>query len=197
MFNRTSGFKTFYLLTLQVLFFTAEVDAKNSNVLPQFGATMAQHLSTPAKQTLRITVRELKSNNGLPYLAGLVSKAQIAPYLTQLEQILPEQFSLYRDNQAKRDFGLFHLTIIDPNEYQFVDKSKIKVGQSYTVSLLGVGKTQSQNKTAYFVVAQSSEIQFFRQQQALNNKDLHVTLGFNPADVYDKTKGPSTLIVNN
>lgn len=195
MFTKIVSSKSFYFLIVPLLLLMSyQVKANNNNGSQYNRAMMIQSSSIPTKQTLRLTVRELKSNSGLTYLGALVSNAQISPYLKQLTQILAKDFSLYRENQSKRDLGLFHLTIIDPNEYQFIDKAKIKVGQSYTVTLVGLGKAASGLKTAYYVVAQSSEIQFYRQQLALKNKDLHVTLGFNPQDVYDKTKGLNTLV---
>lgn len=149
------------------------------------------------QKTLRIKVTELRDNSGLVYLGGVVSKADLAPYLKELEIILGNNFEQYRRHQSQRDHGLFHLTLINPNEYQFIDKSKVTIGQQYTVTLLGLGKVANTDKESYFVVAQSSDAQFFRQQQILPFKDLHVTLGFSPQDIYGVSKGKSTLLKNN
>jgi len=148
------------------------------------------------QKTLRITVSELRDNSGLVYLGGVVSKAVLAPYLKELELILGDKFEQYRRHQSQRDHGLFHLTLINPNEYQFIDKSKVNLGQQYTVTLLGLGKVSKTQQDSYFVVAQSSDAQLFRQQQVLPFKDFHVTLGFFPQDIYGVSKGKTTLLKN-
>ena len=62
------------------------------------------------------------------------------------------------------------------------------------VTLLGLGKVVQDNKTNFFVVAQSADAQFIRQRFILSAKEFHVTLGFNPSDIYGVNKGRSTLI---
>jgi hypothetical protein len=150
--------------------------------------------SSTLQKNIIIKVVELKDNSGLVYLGGLVTAADLAPYLHQLEQLLQDDFSRYRENQAKRDHGLFHITLITPNEYQFIDKSSINLGQMLQVNLMGLGKVSSEDKKSYFVIAQSNDAQFYRQKRVLNAKDFHVTLGFNPQDVYNKQKNMTTLI---
>ncbi|MCJ8320979.1 MAG: hypothetical protein MJK12_15175 [Colwellia sp.] len=146
------------------------------------------------QKTLRITVSELRDNSGLIYLGGLVSKAELAAYLTELKLILGDKFQQYRSNQSQRDHGMFHLTIINPSEYQFIDKAKITLGEQYSVTLLGLGKVAKSRQESYFVVAQSPDAQLFRQQNVLSLKDFHITLGFFPQDIYGVKKDKSTLL---
>jgi hypothetical protein len=62
------------------------------------------------------------------------------------------------------------------------------------VTLLGLGKVAQGSKTSFFVVAQSADAQLIRQHFILAAKDFHITLGFNPSDIYGVNKGRSTLI---
>ena len=146
------------------------------------------------QKNITITVKELKDNSGLVYLGGLVSKAEISAYLATLKLILGDKYTHYRENQARRDHRLFHLTLINPYEYQHIDKTKIVLGQKMNVTLLGVGQVSKDQKESFFVVAQSSQADLFRQRHVLSVKDFHVTLGFSPEDIYNTSKGKETLI---
>jgi len=114
--------------------------------------------------------------------------------------LLPNNYSKYRENQSKRDHGVFHLTLVNPFEYQLLNKSSLKLGTYLNVTLVGLGKVcsdkelDSEKKTTYYVVANSNDGQFYRQKLLLKPKDFHVTLGFDPSDVYNQAKGQSTLI---
>ena len=154
----------------------------------------SQTQTSVLSKTIRIKISELKDNSGLVYLGGVVSKAELSPYLEQLSKLLGGEFAAYRHNQSVRDHNIFHLTLVNPYEYQTLNKSTINLNQAFTVSLLGLATVSMEGKTTYYVVAQSSEAQFFRQQLILQPKDFHVTLGFNPQDIYGVGKGRATLI---
>lgn len=137
---------------------------------------------------------ELTDKTGLVYLGLSISRADLAPFLHQLSTQLGERFDRFRNNQIKRDGNSFHLTLVNPFEYQTIDKQKLNLNQTIKVSLNGLGSASNDKSTAYYVVASSSQGQFIRQQLLLKSKDFHITLGFEPSDVYDKRKGIDTLI---
>jgi len=143
---------------------------------------------------INIKITELKDNSGLTYIGGKVSSADLAPYLQQMKAILSDDFFQYRQNQALRDHQTFHVTLINPFEYREIDQNDIKLGKSLSVTLLGLGRVLKEDKSTYFVVVKSSQGQFYRQQFVLAEKDLHVTLGFNPQDIYGVSKGVDTLL---
>jgi len=149
-------------------------------------------------KSIRIQIKELKDNSGLVYIGAAVYKADLSPFLAELKSELKEEFIKYRQNQASRDHQQFHLTLINPYEYQNIDSlhsaQLLKIDQHINVSLLGLGKASKENKTTFFVVAQSPDAKFYRQQFILPNKDFHITLGFEPQDVYGVSKGVDTLI---
>jgi len=142
---------------------------------------------------IQIEPVKLTDNSGLTYIGGKVSSADLAPYLSQMKEILGDDFALYRQNQSARDHHTFHMTLINPYEYQSLTKD-VTLGASLSVSLRGLARVNVKDKTTYFVVAQSSQATLFRQSLALNNKDFHVTLGFNPTDIYGVNKGIEALI---
>jgi hypothetical protein len=147
------------------------------------------------EKTLTLNITELSDNAGLIYLGGVVSSAELDGYLAQLKQTLgTDDYAIYRRYQAARDHQKFHVTLVNPYEYQTIDKSRIKKIKQFRVTLHGLGTVKKDNKSSYFVVASSSDGQFYRQNLLLKNKDFHVTLGFYPDDVYGVGKGRDTLI---
>ncbi|WP_448547210.1 hypothetical protein [Thalassotalea fusca] len=149
------------------------------------------------KQSKHIVIKpvELTDSTGLVYLGGLVPKAELQRYLVQMKDSLGIEHEKFRQNQAARDHSLFHLTLVNPYEYQTIVTHDIDIKKPIKVMLQGLGKVSKDGKTTYFVVASSPDGQFLRQQLLLKEKDFHVTLGFSPSDIYDVRKGVDTLIV--
>ena len=148
-------------------------------------------------KTLNLEVIELKDNSGLVYLGGKVSAADLDSYLAQMKTELGEsQFSIFRQHQAARDHQTFHVTLVNPYEYQTIDKENFETPRQFRVVLHGLGQVENEDKDkkAYFVVASSPDGQFIRQGLLLKNKDFHVTLGFYPEDVFGVSKGRDRLI---
>jgi len=151
--------------------------------------------SVNVDKTLSLELSELRDNSGLVYLGGKVPVAVLSDYLAQLKSELgEEQYAIYRQYQAARDHQSFHVTLINPYEYQTIDKEKLKLSPKFRVTLHGLGRVENDDKKSYFVVASSSDGQFIRQNFLLKNKDFHVTLGFFPDDIYGVSKGRDTLI---
>lgn len=159
------------------------------------------------EQTIKnvpLQIKKLSDNQGLVYLGALISRADLLVYLSQMKQILGDDFNHYRSLQAARDYQLFHVTLLSPKEYQLADKKLIEsllnnesltnFSNQLNVRLLGLGMIEKDNKRTFFVVAQSADGQLIRQRLLLNNKDFHVTLGFNSSDIYGVNKGESALI---
>ncbi len=166
---------------------------------PQFAPQAKQ-----SQKTIRIKVTKLSDNQGQVYLGAIVSRVELSSYLTRLEQLLGDDFPKYRALQAARDHQQFHMTLLSPREYQLADKVLVEkllapdfnsnFSSSLNVTLLGLGKVEQDNKRTFFVIAQSADAQLIRQQFLLKSKDFHVTLGFNPNDIYGVKKDSSTLI---
>lgn len=150
-----------------------------------------------SEQQLVVEITELKDNAGLVYVGAKINAAKLTTYLSKMERRLGgKQFQAFRANQAKRDQQSFHVTLINPYEYRDL-AAPILLGQSIAITLQGLGLVQDQENSShqsYFVVVSSPQGQKYRQQQALKNKDFHVTLGFAPQDIYTMSKGSERLI---
>jgi hypothetical protein len=195
------------LLGVQVVFSINTASANNIKLTDK-QARALQSLNTEQQsettKSLRLKITTLQDNQGQKYLGALVSRAELLPYLTKLQQLLAEDFNDYRALQAARDHQLFHLTLLSPREYQLAGKGIVEkllapdFNQSFSsqlnVTLLGLGKVAQGSKTSFFVVAQSADAQLIRQQFILPAKDFHITLGFSPSDIYGVNKGSSTII---
>ncbi len=205
----------FSLLAIGCYVAPLSVFAQANQAIPKITAQQAKALQTLNQQpstkqmtqpikSLRLSIRKLADSQGQVYLGALVSRAELLPYLAQLKTILTGDFERFRANQAARDQQSFHLTLINPIEYQHVDKQlveqllspsiNVNFSSQLQVRLLGLGKAENAGKSSYFVVAQSNDAQLIRQRFLLNHKDFHVTLGFDPSDIYDVKKDSSTLL---
>jgi hypothetical protein len=172
---------------------------------PQKATPLARMLAQSANQlsadtfnedkTLNLEISELRDNSGLVYLGGKVSLVDLSGYLEQLKTVVgKEQYTIYRESQAARDQQTFHITLVNPYEYQTINKAQLKLPNQFRVILHGLGRVENDEKNSYFVVASSADGQFIRQNLLLKNKDFHVTLGFFPDDMYGVSKGQDTLI---
>jgi hypothetical protein len=163
-----------------------------------FSTSLAAHDSMKNKVTteknLTVKLVQLQDNKGLKYIGGLVTEEDLAPYLAQMEKLLVTNFVDYRHNQGERDHNQFHMTLINPYEYKAIDQSKIKLGETFSITLKGLGRVSKEHKETYFVVVNSGTAQSHRQQLKLPNKDFHITLGFKPEDVFGISKGVERLI---
>lgn len=144
-------------------------------------------------KTIQIEIVKLTDSSGLIYLGGKVKPADLDFYLSQMKSILGEDFLLYRQYQSARDHQTFHMTLINPYEYKELTEV-ITTGTMLSISLKGLGRVKQEAKATYFVVAKSVEADNYRQKLGLTKKDFHVTLGFNPSDIYGVNKGLSSLI---
>jgi len=142
---------------------------------------------------IQIEIIELTDNSGLTYLGGKVNVADLDIYLLQMKKILGDDFLLYRRYQSERDHQAFHMTLVNPYEYQALTKD-IDISGTFSVSLHGLGRVSQESKSTYFVVAQSAQADNYRKKLALTKKDFHVTLGFYPSDIYGVNKGLDSLI---
>jgi len=203
-------FSLFLYAALCIYIFSLASQANQSS--PTITKQQAQALKALSQQgptthkvkNIRLQVIKLSDNQGQVYLGATVSRAELSPYLTKLKSLLKGEFENYRANQAARDHHTFHMTLLSPKEYQLADKALIKkllapefnnnFSSQLNVTLRGLGKVKQDSKQTFFVVAQSDDAQLIRQRFLLKPKDFHVTLGFNPSDIYGVKKNSTTLL---
>ncbi|NRA61636.1 MAG: hypothetical protein HRU25_12130 [Psychrobium sp.] len=150
-------------------------------------------------QRLTLSAQKLTDNTGLKYIGYTVPNQSLTTYLAQMKDYLENDakinhFQAFRAAQIKRDHASFHITLINPYEYPDVAKIDVSELPQLTFELLGVGQAQKQSSRSFFVVAKSSAAQKIRHRFNLADKDLHITLGFKPTDVFGVDKSELSLI---
>jgi len=138
------------------------------------------------------------SEKGTPYLQVSVSFQEVEPYLKKMCLFLNESdFCNYILNQKSRDEYNYHITVIDPIEYQ--DNTKQALYQTLEgcpvdYHLIGLGRVKKDQEEVFFVVIESPKMDNLRAQVGLPKRDFHVTLGFKHRDIHEVIKDRTTLI---
>jgi len=128
------------------------------------------------------------------YLAVYVPEIEVKEYLTNMQKFLPQaDFASYLANQKLRDGDKYHITVVNPIEYEAEFHDKL-IGKMVIYNLLGLGRVTQDEDEVFFIVAESLDIENLRFQVQLPNRDLHVTLGFKNNDIHDVSKDRSTLL---
>ena len=142
----------------------------------------------------------LKDRVGQNYLGLEIPTNIVDPYLTKLKDILGEEnYNIFTENQQTRDSGHHHMTVINVMDYNRLSK---QIGVDKFINSLepifhyeiddleikGIGTATKETNTAYFIVCESEKLSAIRSRFELLEHDFHVTLGFNPKDVFGVAK---------
>lgn len=145
-------------------------------------------------------VSYLKDRLGNNYLGIDVPFEVVEPYLTKLEEIIgKESYETFTKNQQQRDHGNYHITVINVMDYNRLSKelgvdnfvNSLELVFDFEIDdleMLGVGQATKETNTAYFIVCQSDKLDAIRTRFNLQKQDFHVTIGFNPKDVFGVPK---------
>jgi hypothetical protein len=142
-------------------------------------------------------LRDVIGNN---YLGLDIPVSVVQPHLNELRDILGEDdYDKFTENQIKRDGGHYHITVINVADYNRLSKhmgidkfvNSLDPILKYPIDdlkLLGVGRAQKNENTAFFIVCDSAKLEAIRNRYDLQKQDFHVTLGFNFRDVFGVPK---------
>ena len=142
-------------------------------------------------------LKDVLQNN---YLGIEIPVTIVQPYLNELKEILGEDdYVKFTENQIKRDGGHYHITVINVADYNRLCKqmgidrfvNSLDPILKYPIDdlkLLGVGRAQKNENTAFFIVCDSAKLEAIRNRYDLQKQDFHVTLGFNFRDVFGVPK---------
>ena len=145
-------------------------------------------------------INYLKDTLGNNYLGLDIPKHVVEPFLNELKDILGEDdYVTFTENQIKRDGGHYHITLINTMEFNRlskqmgIDKFVNSLDPIFKypiddVRLLGVGRAQKNENTAFFVVCNSEKLDAVRTRFELSNHDFHTTLAFLYKDVFGVPK---------
>ena len=142
-------------------------------------------------------LKDILSNN---YLGIDIPTTIVQPYLNELREILgDDDYETFTGNQKKRDHSKYHITVINVADYNRLTKEigidkfinsldPIFKYQIDDLKLLGVGRAQKNENTAFFIVCQSDKLDAVRERFNLPKQDFHITIGFNWKDVFGVRK---------
>ena len=145
-------------------------------------------------------IEHVKDAAGQNYLAIKIDSLEIHSFMDHLRSLLgKEDFDLYTSNQATRDKGTHHITVINVMDYSRLTKvmgmdkfvealQPILEYEIDDIQMLGLGKAEGKGNTTYFVVCDSDKLDAVRTRFELPKHDFHVTLGFDKKDVFGVPK---------
>ena len=145
-------------------------------------------------------INYLKDTLGNNYLGLDIPKHVVEPYLNELRDILGEDdYATFTENQIKRDGGHYHITVINVIDFNRLSKhmgidlfvNSLDPIFKYPIDdlrMLGVGRAQKNENTAFYVVCNSEKLDAVRTRYELGKQDFHVTLGFLHRDVFGVPK---------
>jgi len=122
---------------------------------------------------------------GQPYLGCSFSWLEVQDFMPRYYELEPNHEKCSA-NRKFRDGEPYHMTFMNVGEYRRANMPEIK--QKLTIELLGVGKAVEEDSFAYFIVCTCPEGQEIRKSYGLSEKDFHITLGFDPKDVFKVRK---------
>lgn len=147
---------------------------------------------------MKVRLEYLKDSIGYNYIGVNIYYDVVVPYLSQLNDILEDEYEDYVKNQQNRDRGKHHITVINVADYNRiskeigVDKLVNQVdkffGMEFDITLMGIGKAERNENKAFFIVVKSDELQEIRKFFKLPEHDFHITLGFKWKDVFGVRK---------
>ncbi len=130
------------------------------------------------------------------FMSYPVNRVNIYEYLEQLKnRVGIDKYNLLTSNQQKRDNNTYHITILGPQELKKLNKQIETPFFKTDPKLIGLGSVnEGMENQAYFIVVDWGEVQKYRNWLGLNNRDLHITIGFTVKDINNVKKDKSTLI---
>ena len=144
-------------------------------------------------------IENIRDVMGNYYIGVNIYTDTVYPFLEQLKDLLEDEYDEYVRYQQQRDMNHYHITVIRPMEITNLENqyglAKFREFIEYDfeypiddIQLLGIGKAESGNNKAFFIVVRSEKIQAIRKNWDLEPTDLHITIGFKHRDVFGISK---------
>lgn len=151
------------------------------------------------------TLHRIEDSKGAPYLAVVIEgeRAMLDASWAHLANLGLESAIAARHTRDGADNA--HVTIMNVAEWGGIIKYKPEVAQAAESSigsvvqmeLHGIGKATGLKhpNTAWYGVLSCEDMAKLREGLGMRPKDFHVTLAFEPKDVFDAPKNEATLVV--
>jgi predicted kinase len=144
------------------------------------------------------TISEIRGNTTGKSFFGIEIPLELtSSFLKSLKRLLGNRnFNALVKEQAGRDKGSYHLTVVTPDEYEkLTRRSVINIpNKPFSIQFLGIGRVENMNNEAYFIVCESEPLETVRANLGLGKIDFHITLGFKEADIHGCLKNRASLI---
>lgn len=150
-------------------------------------------ISTPIDENLPKTVIEstLEPKKGGSYYGLSIDKEDFKTHLNAWRKIVGEkEADEMEQSKIDRDGDYaFHITVFTPKETRQLKKIDTQFeNKKFKFNLTGIGRVENDNKEAWFITADSDDIDNYRATVGLPKHNLHITLGFKNGDVHNKPK---------
>ncbi len=140
----------------------------------------------------------IRDNVGQNYIGINIYHTEVYPFLEQMKSFVGKnECDEYIKYQQERDNKHYHLTVINAAELNNIFKDIKNVTiidnilSSFDISdllLLGVGTVEKNDNKTFFIVCKSFLLNEIRKILLLDEKDLHITIGFKYKDVHGVRK---------
>lgn len=147
---------------------------------------------------MKFKIEYIKDVLGNNYLGIKIPNFLVDKYLKDLKYYLEDdnKYDLLVKNQKNRDNDKYHITVINVWDFNALTttvgmQQKIDTLMQFDISdiqFMGIGEAKSYISEAYFIVCKSKILNDILKNLGLPEKDFHITIGFNPKDVFDKPK---------
>ena len=141
-----------------------------------------------------VRLEYIKDIVGANYIGINIYSDLVYPFLVKMKEFLGDDYEEYVKYQQDRDNAHYHCTVLNVMELNKIVHNNLNsvniLNQIITefeiddFQILGLGSAQKGENKAYFVVCRSEQLQAFRYRFGLEEKDLHITLGFKWKDVH-------------
>lgn len=141
-------------------------------------------------------IKDVIGNN---YIGINIPNGIVDPFISNLKEILGDEFESYIQLQKDRDHGGYHITVINVMDYNRLSKEmgidkftnsleKVLKYEIDDIKMMGVGVAEKNGNKSYFIVCESEKLNAIRERYRLPEFDFHITLGFKWKDVFGVRK---------
>jgi hypothetical protein len=140
----------------------------------------------------------MKTKNGVEYIGIRLFPFEVDIYLQKWytnSNTIPSDISIanLHSNRIDRDGESYHITILTPGEYDkfrgtITIKELLNTRINFDIEESGIGMIKKGYNESHFIVIDSLRISQIREGMNLQEKDLHITIGFHKKDVHSELK---------
>lgn len=156
------------------------------------------------EQIIRLRICYLKDVLGNTYVGFKIFPYAIQGLLNQwfenFECLVESDFKTFYGNRERRDGTNYHSTLINVPEFhkkEMWQTTQDLIGRDYKLTIKGVGRAHDEAKgcEAHFIVLECPALDKLRESLNLPKRDLHITIGFEGKDVFNRPKDHTSIFL--